>query len=193
MSNSNNVIPFPGKPKKPKRLSPEEQRRATTATIGFILFLMLGFNFSMFEIRKENAQRGIASVPAEYGPLWKENLSHMNKSKIARSAKKPSTVESLNFGPLAGQYAMRLEKGFITSIELAKSDNPMPQTVSDRSALISEYATAFMPDFLSADQLKFERENDGYKETFRVFRKGGESMFEFHLDGQKRFVSLRIK
>jgi hypothetical protein len=192
--NNRKVIPFTGKYKKQPRLSLEDQKRGTMATVGFVLFLMIGFNFAMFETRfGQDEGRGIASVPTNYEPQWKESLSKMNKYTISKTAKKPTSIESLNFGPLAGQYGMRLANGRITQIHFLKNENGEPQTLGDRSQFIKDYSSAFVSGFMTVDKVRFEKDADGFKETYRVFSHTGESFFEFHFDDQKRFVSLSIK
>jgi hypothetical protein len=193
------VIPFTGKYKKPPGYKQEELRKATTIGLVFMMFMMMAFNFSMFEAKlfqkDESASvlRGIASVPKAFEPQWKKNLSEINDKMISESARKPTAVENLNFGVLEGKYTLKVLDGHVIQIDFAKLENREPHLLQDRSRFVSEYASAFMVGFRFIDRLATIKDAEGTKETFRVRSDKGESIFEFHLDPQDRFVSLSVK
>jgi hypothetical protein len=195
------VIPLNAKYKKQLlTTTPNDLRAAATGTIAFLLFLMVGFNYNMFEVKRteqvamnQKMERGIASVPKLMDPQWQRSLSHMNKDMIAQAGHKPTALESLNFGILEGKYAMRLEGGRLMQIELSDIDKDQPKVLSDRMSFIQEYAKALAPGFKSVEKMRIEASAVGTKETYKVDTAQGTRYFEFQLDGQKRFISLDIK
>lgn len=201
MAKDRKVLPFTGKFKKQSpRLSENDRRAAATATIGFVLFLMVGFNFSLFEAKglrqddvSSGVRRGIASVPVAYEPQWRKNLAQINSKIIAESSLRPSTIDKLNFGLLAGEYSMKIDRGHITKIEFAKAENTAPRLLGDRKEFLSEYAQAFVPGFKSVRKLASEQADKGFVENYEVISSKGSSTFKFHLDFDERFLSLDVK
>lgn len=199
--NDRKVIPLNAKFKKQSvKTTPNDLRAAATATIAFMLFLMVGFNFSMFQVDREeqiakasSRARGIASVPKNIEPAWQKNLAQMNPSMISHSARKPTALEALSFGSLEGKYAMRIDGGRITQIELSDMDRAQPKVLSDRISFIQKNALALAPGFKAAEKVRVEASDIGTKEIYKVQTASGFKTFEFQIDGQDRFISLDIK
>lgn len=201
MAKDRKVIPFTGKYKKAlTRTTPNDLRAAATGTLGFILLLMIGLNFSLFETKtfdqdslNKNVRRGIASVPKVFEPQWKRNISGEAESIHLKPARKPSPLDNLNFGLLEGKYSVHIEKGHVVNINFSESTDVNPTPLSDRAQFIKEYSPVFISEFQSAAKIGSEQVGNGYKETYRVKSKKGESIFEFHLDQNNRLMSLSVK
>lgn len=200
MTDDRKVIPLKTKYKKHLiSTTPNDVRAAATATLGFILFMMVGLNFSFFQaepnVDKSAGGRSLASVPPVIETEWRHNIEKINdKEAVAEIAKKPTSIESLNFGLLEGKYSIKVEGGRVTQIEFAHRDATyQPQAVQDRIQFIHKFADAFVPGFKLAQKSGVEKEDGGFKESYWVESSWGRTKFDFHLDEQKRLISLEVK
>ncbi len=198
MSNDRKVIPLKTKYKKHLvSTTPNDVRAAGVATLGLIIFMMVGLNSSLFSNSsdsKDNNSRGIASVPAAIETEWRSNIQKLNTAEInSEAGKKPSRLDSLSFGLLEGKYSMKVEGGRVTQIEFDRGDQHQPQSLKDRIQFIHKFADVFVPGFKLAQKAGIEKTEDGYRETYRVDSAWGETWFDFHLDEQKRLISLDVK
>lgn len=199
MNDDRKVIPLNTKFKKQLVMTtPNDLRAAATGTIALLMFIMVGFNFSMFQVKPaeqakydQNVSRGIASVPKLIEPQWERSLANLSRGMIAQSGKKPTAIESLNFGYLEGRYSMNVEGGRIMQIKL--SDDGAPRAMMDRLAFIQKYSGALAPGFKAAEKVRIEASQVGFKELYKVETAKGSKMFEFQIDDQDRLVSLDIK
>lgn len=201
MGDERKVIPLNAKFKKQMvRTTPNDLRAAAAGTIALILFLMVGFNFSFFDSKRDQqaqissrVQRSIASVPSVVEPQWQRSLTQLKKEMVTQTAPKPSAIDSLNFGLLEGKYSMQLRGGRITQISLAPLHNVEPKSLGDRLRFIQQYAVAFAPDFKSAEKMRIEKSDEGVKEVYKVVTSRGAQTFEFMIDDQDRLLSLDVK
>ena len=199
MTDDRKVIPLKTKYKKHLiSTTPNDVRAAATATLGFILFIMVGLNFSFFHadpgVDKSVGGRSIASVPPVIETEWRHNIEKLNAKEIsAETAKKPSSIDSLTFGLLEGKYSMKVDGGRVTQIEFSHHEAHQPQALQDRLQFIQKYADAFVPGFKLAQKSGIEKVEGGFKETYRVESSWGETKFDFHLDEQKRLILLEVK
>jgi len=199
MDNERKVIPLNAKFKSNTiAATPGDVRAAATGTVAFILLLMVGFNFSMFEVKRskqlelnQRMQRGIASVPRVIEPQWRRNLDKMDASMVSKSAARPTLVDTLNFGVFEGNYSLKIEDGKVTNIAFA-NDKSEPKTVNDRMGFIQKYAGAFAADFKAIEKMRVEKSQAGFKETYKVDTAQGSRVFEVEIDGQNRLLSLNI-
>lgn len=198
MTDDRKVIPLKTKYKKNLlATTPNDVRAAATATLGFILFIMVGLNSSFFssqEPQESSGARGIASVPQTVETEWRTQLKKLDAKKIvAEKAVKPTTMDSLSFGLLEGKYSMKVQGGRVTQIDFGQAESQQPKVLQDRIQFIHQFADVFVPGFKLAQKAGVEKENTGFKETYRVESEWGESWFDFHLDEHKRLISLEIK
>jgi hypothetical protein len=200
MAKDRKVIPFTGKYKRMPNAKNQEMRATAAVSIIFMMFLVMSFNFSMFEAKyfgqpkgSSEVLRGIASVPKAFEPQWKKNLSQVNKNMILETSRRPTAIENLNFGILEGKYSLKIEDGRVRNIEFSRAENVFPKALKNRGEFISDFASAFVVGFRSANRVGSEVEPTGVREIYKVMSEKGESIFEFHLDEQQRLVSLNIK
>ena len=194
------VIPLKAKFKSEALMatSPSDLKAVSAGSLALLMVLMVGFNFSMFANKKsaitqeQNMQRGIASVPSVIHPQWQRGLAELNRNMITQAGRKPTTLESFNYGVLEGKYALNVDGGRITEIKLSH-DSEDPKILNDRLRFIQDNALTLAPGFKAAEKVRVEASNVGIKETYKVDTKTGQKVFEFQIDDQDRLVSLNIK
>lgn len=201
MSNERKVIPFK-KPFKKQLISttPNDVRAAATGTIAFILLLMVGFNFKMFDgsatekaDRTVSMQRGIASVPKVLEPQWKKSLSDLGEKEIVSQNSRPSTIDDLTYGYLKGNYSFTVEKGTLKNIQFSKDSSAAPQVVSNRQKFISDYASALAPEMQSIVSSKRETVSGGYREVYSVKTATSTKTVEFQLDANNGLLGITVQ
>jgi len=190
--NDRKVIPLNAKFKK-QMTTPNDLRAAATGTIALFMFIMIGFNFSMFQARTDaDTSRSIASVTQGLEPQWQDSLAHLNRHMLTQAGHRPTAVEALSFGPLEGQYSVDIQDGAVQKIRFANQTSE-PKVLDDRLNFIRNYAGALAPGFKAAEKIRVEASDDGFKETYKVDTDGGAKVFEFQIDKHNRLVSLDIK
>lgn len=205
MSNSQgkdqNVIPFKGPHTEAQKI---RDVKAATAmgTIGFVLLLIGGLNFSLFQaqnekIRQEKLQRSLAStMPQEeikQSALtpWKHDLQKLNQEIITQQAQKPTTTDNMAFGSLAGHYDIKTENGHIKEIRLSPSSK-VASTIRDRFEFIETFAAALAPGLSSIRRDSVVRTKKSKKEVYLVNSAQGESRIEFTMDKKNQLLSLTV-
>lgn len=202
MSDDRKIIPFKKKfKKKLVSTSPNDMRAAATATLGFILFIMIGVNSAYFSkiVGSEsefqaNVERGLASVPKVMETQWKQNLKAIAKEGVNEKqiARQPSTIDQLNFGMLQGQYSLQVKDGHVVSIRL-NPDHAEGKVLTDRLDFIHNYAEVLAPGLKLAKKISTETEVHGFKESYQIEGANGSQTMSFHLDNQQRLISVDVK
>lgn len=204
MSDKRNVIPF-RKPFKKQmgrigRTTPNDLRAAATGTLAFILLLMVGFNFQIFEgsneaqaSRSQNMQRGLASVPKVLEPQWKKSLSELGSKEIVGQGSRPSAVDNLTYGYLKGNYSFTVEKGVVKNIQFSNSTEAQPQVVNNRQKFINDYASAIVPNLEGIMSSKREMTNGGFKEIFNIKTSTSTKTVEFQLDKDNGLLGITVQ
>lgn len=201
MKKERKVIPFT-KPFKKNlvRTTPNDLRAAATGTIAFILLLMVGFNFQMFQgpndqqaSRTASAHRGLASVPKVLAPQWKKSLSELGQKEIVQKGNRPSAVDNLTFGYLKGNYAFTVEKGVVKNIQFSNVSEAQPQVVGDRQKFINDYAQALAPNLVGITSSKRESSENGYREIYSVKTSTATKTVEFQLDKNNGLLGITVQ
>lgn len=201
MNNERKVIPF-RKPFKKNlvRTTPNDLRAAATGTLAFILLLMVGFNFQMFDgtseaqaKRDQRVQRGLASVPKVLEPQWKKSLSELGKKEIVNKGNRPSAIDNLTYGYLKGNYSFTVEKGAVKSIQFSNSSDSQPQVLGNRQKFISDYAQALTPDFQSIVSSKREASDGGFREIYNIKTSSETKTVELQLDKNNGLLGVSVQ
>lgn len=201
MSDERKVIPFKKPFKKQMvRTTPNDMRAAATGTLAFILLLMVGFNFRVFEgsneaqaNRAQNMQRGLASVPKVLEPQWKKSLSELGDKEIVSQGNRPSAVDNLTYGYLKGNYSFTVEKGIVKNIQFANASESQPQVVSNRNKFINDYASAIVPDMKSIVSSKREAIDGGYREIYNIQTATATKTVEFKMDKNNGLLGITVQ
>ncbi len=200
MKNERKVIPFT-KPFKKNlvRTSINDVRAAATGTIAFILLMMVGFNFQMFQgsnVTEANAtqsQRGLASVPKVLAPQWKKSLSELGQKEMVQKASRPSAIDSLTYGYLKGNYSFTVEKGAVKSIHFSNASEAQPQVVGDRQKFINDHASAIAPDLQSISSAQREVSEKGVREIYNLKTSTATKTVVFELDKNNGLIGIAVQ
>lgn len=200
MNKERKVIPF-RKPFKKNlvRTTPNDLRAAATGTLAFILLLMVGFNFQMFDgtsdaqaKRDQSVQRGLASVPKVLEPQWKKSLSELGKKEIMIKGNRPSAIDNLTYGYLKGNYSFTVEKGAVKNIQFSSND-AQPQVLASRQKFINDYAQAFAPNFESIISSKRESKENGFREIYNIKTATETKTVVFQLDRNDALIGVTVQ
>lgn len=201
MSDERKVIPFK-KPFKKQlvKTTPNDLRAAATGTIAFILLLMVGLNFQIFEGSKEaqasrqmSMNRGLASVPKVLEPQWKKSLSELGEKEIVAKGTRPSAIDSLTYGYLKGNYSFTVEKGVVKNIQFTNSSESQPQVVSNTQKFLQDYSSAIVPKLDGILNSKREATDAGFKEVYSIQSEGSTKTVEFQLDKNNGLLGITVQ
>lgn len=201
MNDERKVIPF-GKAFKKNLVSttPNDLRAAATGTMAFILLLMVGFNFHVFESpslqvqqQTQKAQRGLASVPQVLAPQWKKSLKDLHQSEIKVQAQRPSAVDGLTYGYLKGQYILTMENGLVKAIQLSSTSQMQPTAINDSQKFMNEYGQTLVPEMKSILSSKRESTSAGFKEVFRIETEKVQKNIVLSLDHNNGLLGITVE
>lgn len=201
MSDKRKVIPFTKPFKKTLvRTTPNDMRAAATGTIAFILLLMVGLNFQIFEgsaetqaNRQQRMNRGLASVPKVLEPQWKKSLSELGSKEIVSQGSRPSAIDNLTYGYLKGNYSFTVEKGVVKHIQFSNVTEAQPQVVSSTQKFLSDYSSAIVPNLESILSSKREVSDAGIKEIYNIKSEGATKIVEFQLDKNNGLLGITVQ
>ena len=201
MSDERKVIPFKKSFKKQLvRTTPNDLRAAATGTIAFILLLMVGLNFQIFEGSKEaqasrqmNMNRGLASVPKVLEPKWKKSLSELGEKEIVAKGVRPSAIDSLTYGYLKGNYSFTVEKGVVKNIQFTNFNESQPQVVSNTQKFLTDYSMAIVSKLDGILNSKREATPAGFKEVYSIQSEGATKTVEFQLDKNNGLLGITVQ
>jgi hypothetical protein len=201
MSDERKVIQFK-KPFKKQlvKTTPNDLRAAATGTIAFILLLMVGLNFQIFEGSKEaqahrqqSMNRGLASVPRVLEPRWKKSLSELGEKEMVVKGMRPTAIDSLTYGYLKGNYSFTVEKGVIKNMQFSNVNESQPQVVSNTQKFLNDYSSAIVPKFDSILSSKREVTQNGFKEVYNIQSEGTTKTVEFQLDKNNGLLGITVQ
>jgi hypothetical protein len=146
--------------------------------------------------------RGIASVGASASladsfisenPKMLAELAKHNLGPKASIGQNPTSLDKLAFGYLEGKYAVRLQHGTISEIEISESSLDEAKHIESLSAFI-ENQRALLPDFRRS--VKAGDEQAG-SETLQVYELMNEksapiAKVQFRTDDAGRFIAMRV-
>lgn len=201
MNDERKVIPL-GKAFKKNLVSttPNDLRAAATGTMAFILLLMVGFNFHVFESpslqvqqQTQKAQRGLASVPQVLAPQWKKSLKDLHQNEIKVQAQRPSAVDGLTYGYLKGQYILTMENGLVKAIQLSSTSQMQPTAINDSQKFMNEYGQTLVPEMKSILSSKRESTSAGFKEVFRIETEKVQKNIVLSLDHNNGLLGITVE
>ncbi|MCB9072740.1 MAG: hypothetical protein H6623_03895 [Bdellovibrionaceae bacterium] len=200
MSDDRKVIPINSKFKKQViKTTPNDLRAAATGTLAFILLLMVGFNFQIFETNNQElaggnvSQRGLASIHKSMDPQWTKSLSQLGSQNIRYKGHRPSTLESLTYGYLQGNYSFNVEKGLVTNIQYSHDGQGQPQKMLNGAQFIKQYADVLVPQYVGISGSKREVLPGGIKETYTLKTASDEKAIEFQLDRNNGLMAVTVR
>lgn len=201
MGNDKKVIPF-NKPFKKQlvKTTPNDMRAAATGTIAFILLLMVGFNFQVFENttiekqeRAQKLQRGLASVPRMLEPQWKKSLKNLNQKEITTRAEKPSDLDRLTYGELKGDYSFTIQNGVVKNIHFTNVSSSKPHVLIDSGDFFGKHGRALVPSFESIISSIRAPTTEGFKEVFTIKAGHETKTVEFSLDRNNGLMDIAVQ
>lgn len=200
MSDDRKVIPFKKQFKKQMvKTTPNDLRAAATGTLAFILLLMVGVNFQLFETdnnqqaqRLQKTERGLASVPKVLNPQWKKNSLSDDSQEPIVDGQRPSPIDKLTYGYLKGNYSFTVENGIVRNIHFLNSKNSNPQVVQNRQLFIEEHGRAFVPDLKSIGSSQVEATSDGYKESFVVKTASATQIIDIYMSKNNELLKITV-
>lgn len=213
----NNVIELPNrsrlltiKNKLRLRFDLEQKRILISASILSILFLVAAVNDRLVSNNTQmvsglNPWRDLASAQSTYDSSlvtpnydWESRLAlelatENPADRNATLGQRPSALDQLQFGTLAGNYSLKIYHNRINEISFAASDRT-PTLIGDRERFLLQTRDFLAQDFASVKRLDSRYQHGQVVESYSLINKAGESaaQVEFRLDAFGRLLSMKI-
>ena len=159
----NQVIELPKKHTLKKRLRDRahDQKSAMILSIASVLMVTVVTNqwlTGQSKSRSINSDRGIASfesTDSKHSIQWEHELAlQLSVEKglsQASLAERPTLRDELVFGVLQGRYGVKLQNGFVESLEYLESQNgDQPLNVQETVSFLNKYKTVWSKSFSDA-------------------------------------------
>jgi len=146
--------------------------------------------------------RGIASVGASASladsfisenPRMLAELAKHNLGPNASIGQNPTNLDKLAFGYLEGKYAVRLQHGTISEIEISESSLDEAKHIESLSAFI-ENQRALLPDFRRSVKADDEQSGSATVQVYELMNEKSAPIakVQFRTDGAGRLIAMRV-
>ena len=152
------------------------------------------FWFSSPEGVSQKETRSVASSNSPW-PISFQQEELRDQGKGVSMGLKPSALDDMIFGFLAGRYAVRMNGDEISSIEfIFQNDGVAPQFVSNSLEFMEKYQGFFSKKAIKVQRWSRIQDGSHFVEDFRAFNSKGQeiSSIRMILDANNGLVSLIV-
>ena len=169
----------------------------SASLLSIVVLVTLANNNLMTKVNVEpQAQsRGIASVgtgTSDAEDSFVRNLAKKELSASAQIGHNPSAIEKLAFGYLEGHYAVRLENGKLSELEVSNAQ--AGKQISNMESFIESNRDVMPVAFDKSVKVQTEQLDGGTIETWQLINSVSRPVahLQIHTDGDGRLLALHV-